>query len=402
MGKQLTGLSASFLNEEALAAAPGQATSVRRANRGIHGGPLTIPITHIRANPYQPRTVFDEDALHELVTSIKKVGLLQPVTVLPADSDGVHELIAGERRLRAHQIAGIDVIPAIIRDTPESARRYEAIVENLHREDLNPIELAIAFRAYIKDEGLTQEDAAAEFGIARSTLTNALSLLALPDSVQRQLAAGVLTAKHGKALKTLTNPDTQIALADRAVKEGMSARTLEETILITLSNETDANNPTAGGNGTPGQPGVPGKPGQGRRKHRNHTNYTHIKDQLETTWETTVNITSNAKGAGHINIRFADNTDLQRLLHLFLTHPRAVTGTAADTGGDMDANGGVRGGERARERANPDQVLSTGSDLDTDGFTSADERDTQFLNDAHTANPDWVTPPATVTTATAS
>lgn len=189
-----------------------------------------LPIERIAPNPRQPRVVFDEEALAELVHSIREIGLLQPV-VVRRSAEG-YELIAGERRLRASKIAGLDEIPAIIRDTDDDDLLRDALLENLHRANLNALEEAAAYEQLLADFGCTQEELARRIGRSRPQVSNTLRLLKLPANVQRRVAAGVLSAGHARALLSLDSPEAMDALAQRIVAEGLSVRSVEEIILL--------------------------------------------------------------------------------------------------------------------------------------------------------------------------
>jgi ParB family chromosome partitioning protein len=190
-----------------------------------------LPIDQVAPNPRQPRTVFDEDALAELVFSIHEVGLLQPVVVRRTGT-GTYELIAGERRLRACREAGMAVIPAIIRDTDDDAMLRDALLENLHRADLNPLEEAAAYQQLLSDFGCTQDELARRIGRSRPQVTNTIRLLRLPPDVQVRVAAGVLSAGHARALLSLDDASAMEALAVRIVAEGLSVRSVEEIIIV--------------------------------------------------------------------------------------------------------------------------------------------------------------------------
>jgi ParB family chromosome partitioning protein len=190
-----------------------------------------LPIDQVRPNPRQPRTVFDEDALAELVFSIREIGLLQPIVVRRAGPEA-YELIAGERRLRASREAGVTAIPSIIRDTEDDAMLRDALLENLHRADLNPLEEAAAYQQLLSDFGCTQDELARRIGRSRPQVSNTLRLLKLPPDVQRRVAAGVLSAGHARALLSLDDPAAMDALAARIVAEGLSVRSVEEIIIV--------------------------------------------------------------------------------------------------------------------------------------------------------------------------
>ena len=190
-----------------------------------------LPIDRVVPNPRQPRTTFDEDALAELVFSIREIGLLQPV-VVRAVPGGDYELIAGERRLRACREAGLLAIPAIIRQTDDEAMLRDALLENLHRADLNALEEAAAYQQLLSDFGCTQEELARRIGRSRPQVTNTLRLLRLPPDVQRRVAAGVLSAGHARALLSLDDTEAMELLAARIVAEGLSVRAVEEIIIV--------------------------------------------------------------------------------------------------------------------------------------------------------------------------
>jgi ParB family chromosome partitioning protein len=190
-----------------------------------------LPIEQVAPNARQPRTVFDEEAMAELVFSIREIGLLQPIVVRRIGPER-YELIAGERRWRASQEAGLPVIPAIIRDTEDEAMLRDALLENLHRANLNPLEEAAAYQQLLSDFGCTQDELARRIGRSRPQVTNTVRLLKLPPDVQRRVAAGVLSAGHARALLSLDDTADMEALATRIVAEGLSVRAVEEIILV--------------------------------------------------------------------------------------------------------------------------------------------------------------------------
>jgi ParB family chromosome partitioning protein len=190
-----------------------------------------IPVDAITPNPRQPRQAFDEQSMAELVHSIKEVGLLQPVVVRRVSPEH-YELVMGERRWRAAREAGLGALPAIVRDTADDAMLRDALLENLHREQLNPLEEAAAYDQLLKDFGATHEELAERIGRSRSQVSNTLRLLRLPPAVQRRVAAGVLSAGHARALLALEEADAQDRLAQRIVAEGLSVRAVEEIVAI--------------------------------------------------------------------------------------------------------------------------------------------------------------------------
>lgn len=209
-------------DDQAPASADQAPTTVRYAE---------LPLDSIVPNARQPRQVFDDEALTELAFSIGEIGLLQPVVVRPV-GDGRFELVAGERRLRACRLAGLTAVPAIVRQTDDDDLLRDALLENLHRADLNPLEEAAAYQQLLADFGCTQEELARRIGRSRPQVTNTLRLLRLPPDVQRRVAAGVLSAGHARALLSLDDPAAMDALATRIVAEGLSVRAVEEIVLV--------------------------------------------------------------------------------------------------------------------------------------------------------------------------
>ena len=190
-----------------------------------------IPLDSITPNPRQPRVVFEEEALAELVHSLREVGLLQPVVVRPLGSDR-YELIMGERRWRAAREAGFVAIPAIVRATGDDDMLRDALLENLHRSELNPLEEAAAYDQLLQDFGCTHDELAGRIGRSRPQISNTLRLLKLPPAVQRRVAAGVLSAGHARALLGLDDETGQERLAQRIVAEGLSVRSVEEIVAL--------------------------------------------------------------------------------------------------------------------------------------------------------------------------
>jgi ParB family chromosome partitioning protein len=188
-----------------------------------------LPVGQIVPNSRQPRQVFDEEAMGELVHSIKEIGLLQPIVVRPTGPDH-YELIMGERRWRATQKAGLETITAVIRETTDEDLLRDALLENLHRSELNPLEEAAAYQQLLEDFGCTQEELSERIGRSRPQITNTIRLLKLPPAVQRRVAAGVLSAGHARALLAVPSPELQDRLASRVVAEGISVRQLEEIV----------------------------------------------------------------------------------------------------------------------------------------------------------------------------
>jgi ParB family chromosome partitioning protein len=188
-----------------------------------------IDVNNISANPKQPRTVFDEDQLTELALSIKEVGLLQP-PVVRSIGNGKYQLIMGERRFRAAKLAGLKSIPVIIRQTADDQLLREALVENIHRSQLNPLEEGAAYQQLLNDFGYTHDELATKLSKSRPVITNTMRLLNLPASVQRRVAAGVISAGHARALLSLTDEKEIENLANRIVAEGLTVRAVEEIV----------------------------------------------------------------------------------------------------------------------------------------------------------------------------
>ena len=190
---------------------------------------LRIPVDMIEQNPFQPRMSFDQDALEELAESIRTLGLIQPITVR-RKSDGRFQIISGERRFRASQLVGMDMIPAYIRDTNDQGMLEMAIVENIQREDLDPIEVAMSYQRLIEECNLTQEQMAVRVGKKRASVTNFLRLLKLPAKIQHDLKVGLLSVGHAKVLLGVDDIRLQEYLCDLVIKEDMSVRQLEDKI----------------------------------------------------------------------------------------------------------------------------------------------------------------------------
>ncbi|ADP85162.1 ParB/RepB/Spo0J family partition protein [Pseudofrankia inefficax] len=212
----------------------GNGTSTRPGSEPVpvHGAVFReIPVDWVEPNPRQPRTVFDEEALEELAASLREVGLLQPVVVREVLPDR-YELVMGERRWRASKLAGLTEIPAIVRETADDQMLRDALLENLHRQQLNPLEEAAAYEQLLREFGATHDQLASKLGRSRSHVTNTIRLLALPPAVQRRVAAGVLSAGHARALLALEDTEAQDRLATRIVAEGLSVRAVEEIVAL--------------------------------------------------------------------------------------------------------------------------------------------------------------------------
>jgi ParB family transcriptional regulator, chromosome partitioning protein len=253
-----------------------------------------IPVDQVTPNPRQPREVFEEEAMAELVHSIKEVGLLQPVVVRPI-GERRYELIMGERRWRATKDAGLDTIPSIVRETSDDAMLRDALLENLHRAQLNPLEEAAAYQQLLDDFGCTHDELAGRIGRSRPQISNTLRLLRLSPAVQRRVAAGVLSAGHARALVGVEGEDAQDRLAGRVVSEGLSVRALEEMIATGSGEEaaprrTRARKPVA--------PGL-----------------ADLSERLSERFETRVKVDLGQK-KGRITVEFASLEDLRRIVEI--------------------------------------------------------------------------------------
>lgn len=249
-----------------------------------------VDVTRITPNPRQPRQVFDEDELVELVESIREVGLLQPVVVRPIGDD--YELVMGERRLRAVRTVGLATIPAIVRDTAEHDLLRDALLENLHRAQLNPLEEAAAYQQMLDDFDCSHEELAGRIKRSRPHISNTLRLLKLPAPVQRRVAVGVLSAGHARALLSLPDAQAMEWLAQRIVAEGLSVRTVEEIVALGE------------------QPLQPVRP---RRVAAPSPLAADLSERLTDRFDTRVNV-SIGRRKGRIVIEFAGQEDLDRIM----------------------------------------------------------------------------------------
>jgi ParB family chromosome partitioning protein len=273
---------------EAVAAADGTV--------GVPGAQLReVSVADVLPNPKQPRQVFDDEALEELSHSVREFGLLQPIVVREngrTDGGVSYELIMGERRLRAARAAGLDTVPAIVRDTTDDAMLRDALLENIHRVQLNPLEEAAAYQQLLEEFGATHEELASRIGRSRSQVTNTIRLMKLPVKVQTRVAAGVISAGHARALLGLADAEAQDALATRIVAEGMSVRATEEAVAMAA-----AERPTA------------------KRRARNITapGVEELGSRLSDRFETKVKIQI-GRAKGRIVVEFGSVDDLQRII----------------------------------------------------------------------------------------
>jgi ParB family chromosome partitioning protein len=252
-----------------------------------------VAVGSITPNPRQPRQTFDEEALEELAASITEVGLLQPVVVRKV-GNGNYELVMGERRWRASQQAGLEYVPAIVRETPDTDMLRDALLENLHRQELNPLEEAAAYQQLLDDFGATHEQLAQKVGRSRPHISNTLRLLNLPPGVQKKLAAGVISAGHARAILSLNDPQAQERLGDRIVAEGLSVRSVEEIVLLREDKPQKQSRKPA--TAKPVAPAL-----------------RHLSDRLSDLFETRVKVEM-GRNKGKITVEFATIDDLERIV----------------------------------------------------------------------------------------
>jgi ParB family chromosome partitioning protein len=254
-----------------------------------------IPVESIQANPKQPRQVFDEDALSELEHSIREFGLMQPIVVRELGGDS-YELVMGERRLRAAQRAEMAKIPAIVRQTADDAMLRDALLENIHRVQLNPLEEAAAYQQLLDEFEVTHDELASRIGRSRPAITNTIRLLKLPLPVQRRVAAGVLSSGHARALLGLDDAGMQEELAARIVAEGLSVRATEEAVTLLKS-------------------AAPPKPKQAPRKPMQAPGLQDVAERLSNTFDTRVKVELGRR-KGKIVVEFGSVDDLERIVQL--------------------------------------------------------------------------------------
>jgi len=258
-----------------------------------------VLINSVLPNPYQPREQFDENALKELSDSIRELGIIQPITVRRKGSDRF-ELISGERRIKAAKIAGLSLIPAYVREADTEAMLEMAIVENVQREQLNPIEIALGYQRLIDECDLTQEDVATKIGKNRSTIANFLRLLRLPPPIQAGLRDGVLTSGHARALLPLESVSLQKRVMDEIIKGELSVRDVEKRVRQLL------------------QPAKKKEPRAAKEKASANLELAHLSDRIQRAVGTKVHIKPGAAGkGGKIEIEYYSDDDLERLIEYF-------------------------------------------------------------------------------------
>ena len=254
-----------------------------------------LPVTAISRNPKQPRQVFDEEALAELEHSIREFGLMQPIVVRELSKDK-YELVMGERRWRASQRAGLTVIPAIIRSTADNAMLRDALLENIHRVQLNPLEEAAAYQQLLDEFEVTHDDLASRIGRSRPVITNTIRLLKLPVPVQRRVAAGVLSAGHARALLGLEDPTAQEDLATKVIAEGLSVRATEEAVTLAKNEQPSKARPAV-------------------RKPLHAPGLQDLAERLSDSFDTRVKVELGRR-KGRIVVEFGSVDDLERIVAL--------------------------------------------------------------------------------------
>jgi ParB family chromosome partitioning protein len=254
-----------------------------------------IDLTKIEANPFQPRTNFDEESLKELAESIKEIGLIQPIT-LRKIADNKYQIIAGERRYRAAQMAGLESIPAYIRKAKDEGMLEMALVENIQREDLDSIEIALSYQRLLEELGFTQEELSSRVGKKRSTIANYLRLLKLPAIIQKGLIDKHISMGHARAIINIVDEEKQTLIYNQIIKMGLSVRRVEE-IVRNLSDEEH-------------------KEPVHTEKHKFPKEYQNIKKQLDKLFSSKIDFSMNSKGKGKIVIPFKSATELDRIVKI--------------------------------------------------------------------------------------
>jgi len=258
-----------------------------------------IPIDQIETNPYQPRTKFDEETLHELADSIKSVGIIQPITVRRI-SENKYQIISGERRYQAAKLAGLKTIPAFIREANDTELLELALVENIQREDLNAIEIAISFQRLIDECNITQEELSSIVGKKRSTISNYLRLLKLPPEIQKGIQDNLITMGHAKCLINIEDEDILQKIYNKIIKEGLSVHKTEKLVNELLSNNIDKQ-----------------KEENKKVEKENVFDFTELKNQLSKFFNTKIELKRSPKGYGKIIINFNSDEELTRIIEIF-------------------------------------------------------------------------------------
>ena len=254
-----------------------------------------IELSKIEANPFQPRTKFDEESLKELAASIKEIGLIQPITLRKVE-DGKYQIIAGERRFRASQMAGLETIPAYVRKAKDDGMLEMALVENIQREDLDAIEIALSYQRLLDELEFTQEELSSRVGKKRSTIANYLRLLKLPAVIQKGLIEKQISMGHARAIINIDDADSQTLIYNQIVKMGLSVRRVEEIVRNLNSDES--------------------KDSSGEPKQKFPKEYKELKKQLDKIFSSKIDFSMNSRGKGKIVIPFKSAADLERIVKI--------------------------------------------------------------------------------------
>jgi ParB family chromosome partitioning protein len=265
-----------------------------------------VPVSAIQANPHQPRKHFDEESLAALAASVRELGVLQPILVRELGEG--YELIAGERRWRAAKRAGLPTIPVVVKDADDLASLEQAVVENLHRQDLNPLEEAAAYQQLLEDFGMTHEQLAERVGKSRVTITNTLRLFQLPPTIQKMVSDATITAGHARALLGTPDRAFQESLARRITTEGLSVRAVEDVVRERAEMEAAAPSADGGGGGGTARPGGGSRPPKLRQ-----AGMAELEELLGEHLATRVKVQDSRGGSGKVVIEFADLDDLERI-----------------------------------------------------------------------------------------
>ena len=258
-------------------------------------GITEIELSKIEANPFQPRTKFDQEALEELARSIKEIGLVQPITLRNV-GENKYQIIAGERRFRASQLAGLNAIPAYVRKAKDDGMLEMALVENIQREDLDAIEIALSYQRLIDELAYTQEELSSRVGKKRSTIANYLRLLKLPAIVQKGLIEKLISMGHARAIINIEDAETQIMIFEEIVKHGYSVRKVEEIVRDLNNNKSEATSKA--------------------RKEKFPREFQNVKSSLDRIFDARIDFTMNEKGKGKISIPFKSEKDLERIVKI--------------------------------------------------------------------------------------
>lgn len=261
-----------------------------------------LNVTDIRPNPFQPRTEFDEEALNELAASIKSIGIVQPITVRTVE-DGKYEIVAGERRFRASKLAGLTSIPAYIRKTEDDSLLELALIENIQREDLNAIEVAISYQRLIDECSLTQDQLSERVGKKRATIANYLRLLKLPAQIQLAVRDKKISMGHARAILGVDDPDTQLMIFEQILKYDFSVRKVEEIVREMVNQK-------------PEEPEIPEEAPEKPAKSNEIGDYIELQQHLSRRFNTKVELKRNENGKGKIVIGFKSDAELEKIIEL--------------------------------------------------------------------------------------